>query len=111
MRLRENGLADIASVADVTFHPELDDYRAPPAKERLMTMLASFERHLAARDPQTLDLALERINRAVDGRVESALFDPLVDTGGADAQSLRGTAPRRPLRAQVVTLVRTLFED
>ena len=111
VRLRENGLADIASVADVIFDPELDDYRASPAKERLIAMLTSFDRHLAARDPATLDFALERINRAVDGRIESALFDPLVDTVGADARSLRSGVPRRPLRDQVVALVRTLLDD
>lgn len=109
--MRENGLADIASVADVIFDPELDDYRASLDKERLIAMLTSFDRHLAARDPDTLDIALARINRAVDGRVETALFDPLVDTIGAGARPLRSRVPRRPLRDQVIALVHTLLDD
>ena len=111
VRLRENGLGDIANVGDVFFNAERDEYRASPPKQRLVAMLTSFQRHLAARDPMTLDFALERINGAVDGRVEDALFDPLVDTVTTDAWSLRSGVVRRPLRDEVVALVRGVLDD
>ena len=110
-RLRENGLGEIANVGDVFYDREREEYRASPPKERLVAMLTSFERHLALRDPTTLDVALERINGAVDGRVETALFDPLLDALGTDSRSLRSGVVRRPLREEVVALVRGILED
>ena len=75
-------------------------------------MLTAFDRHLAERDPTTLDIALERINGALeDGRVENALFDPLSDVAGADSHSLRSSSVRRPLRNELAELVRGIDED
>lgn len=111
-RLREHGLERIANVGDVVYDRERDEYRATPARERLILMLTAFDRHLAERDPTTLDIALERINGVLEGgRVESALFDPLSDVAGADPLSLRSSSVRRPLRNEVAGLVRRVVED
>lgn len=105
-RLREHGLGSIATVGDVTYDPDSDEYRATQARERLIEMLLAFERHLAARDPATVDLALERINRALEeGHVRGAIFDPLSDAVGSDLRPLSGESARGRLREQVMALV------
>lgn len=110
-RLREHGLGSIADVGGVVYDRERDEFRATPARERLILMLAAFGRHLAERDATTLDIALERINGALEeGRVESALFDPLSDVAGADSVTLRSSV-RRPLRNEVAGLIRGIVED
>ena len=110
-QLREHGLGEIANVHDVTYDHRGEEYRASPPKERLVAMLSSFERYLAARDPATLDSALERINGTVEGRVETVLFDPLLDAIGVGSQTLRSDVNLRPLREQIVALVRSILED
>lgn len=111
-RLRSSGLANIASVGDVVFDQERDEYRAAPARERLIRMLRAFDRHLAARDPTTLESALQRINGVLEeGRVDDVLFDSLDDTTGVDSQSLRGRSFRRPLREELGELIRGVQED
>lgn len=110
-RLREHGLGDIANIGDVVYDPESDEYRASPARDRLILMLTAFDRHLAQRDPATLDAALERINGVLeDGRVDGALFDPLSGVAD-DSRSLRVGSVRRPLRNRVAELVRGIVDD
>ena len=110
-RLREHGLGSIANIGDVVHDPERDEYRATPARDRLILMLTAFERHLAQRDAATLDAALERINAALDdGRVDGALFDPFSGVAG-DLRSLRIGSVRRPLRDRVAELVSRIHDD
>ena len=111
-RLRENGLGSIADVGDVVYDRDSDAYRATAPKDQLIEMLMAFERHLATRDPATIDGALGRINDVLDeGYVEDVLFDPLSDAVEPDLQSLRGGETRRLLREQVADLVRDIQDD
>ena len=111
-RLRELGLGFLSDGSNYIIDDrDADVRRLLPPQERLIEMLAAFERFLASQDQATVDLALSRINEAlIDGRVEDARFSPLA--GDATAHySLMAVPELRQLRDDLSTLVTELRED
>lgn len=77
-RLFDAGAGDLADPAVyVRLDPKTGEGELLPPQERLIEMLAAFDRHMKARDIRTYKTAIERINRnLIDGRVNGVAVVP-----------------------------------
>ena len=112
-RLRELGLGFLSDGANyIVDERDADVHRLLPPQERLIEMLAAFERFLASQDQATVGLALSRINEVlVDGQVEDARFSPLAGDLATAHYSLMAVPELRQLRDELLTFLVELRED
>lgn len=112
-QLQESGAGEIASPRHyVEYNPETGETRLLPPRQRLIEMLAAFERFLAVRDRATLRSSLERINAlAIKGRV--AAVEVLLTPGDGEGKvvNLAGAPELSEMRTQVRQLIRQLQYD
>lgn len=112
-KLQQSGAGEITAPQHyVEYNRETGETRLLPPRQRLIEMLAAFERFMAVRDRATLRLSLDRINvLATEGRVEEAevLLTPGEEEGVA--VDLARAPELSEIRAQVRQLVRQLQYD
>lgn len=112
-RLRELGLGFLSDGTNyIVDDRDADEPRLLPPQERLIEILAAFERHLASQDRSTVALALRSINDAlVDGQIEDARYSPLVGSLSIDSYSLMAVPELRGLREELSALRAALNPD
>ena len=113
-QLRELGLGFLSDGDNyIVNHRDTGEPRLLPPRERLIEMLAVFDRYLATQDQGTVALALRRINEELDdGQDEDARFSPLVGDLSADSvYSLMAVPDLREVRHELSTLLVDLNQN